>query len=131
MDDFLVKPVESTSKTTDYFTILGDQDYLDAEGFPRSKEDGPKVLARRVNYFDSNNQPIPAKTLRYIKIGAHGHVYNPMGLYTEGLANKINKKIGRDEFVLRKVNEYSFNLYIQFLKTKNPGHLALAERELS
>ena len=73
---------------------------------------------------------VTAKTRYQIKIGAYGRIYNPIGMYTEGMASKFSSKSGKEEWRMKEVNESIFNLYTAFLKTKNVAHLTLAERGL-
>jgi uncharacterized protein YigE (DUF2233 family) len=75
--------------------------------------------------IDSEN-----KNQYYIKIGIYGKIYNPIGLYSEGKAKKFLSKIGKNEYNFDRVNEKVFNMYLNFLKTKNLAWLNNAEREL-
>ena len=128
MNEFAINHQEEYLKDVEYFTVLGSQEYLDNDKNPRITTDNNKVLAKRIHYYNSEKQIVKSKTRHLIKVGAHGRIYNPIGLYTEGRANVVNKKIGREEFRMKEVNENTFNLYLSFLRTKNPGHLTLAER---
>ena len=128
MSEFAINHQEEYLKDVEYFTVLGSQEYLDNDKNPRITTDNNKVLAKRIHYYNSEKQIVKSKTRHLIKVGAHGRIYNPIGLYTEGRANIVNKKIGREEFRMKEVNENTFNLYLSFLRTKNPGHLTLAER---
>jgi hypothetical protein len=128
MSEFAINHQEEYLKDVEYFTVLGSQEYLDNDKNPRITTDNNKVLAKRIHYYNSEKQIVKSKTRHLIKVGAHGRIYNPIGLYTEGRANVVNKKIGREEFRMKEVNENTFNLYLSFLRTKNPGHLTLAER---
>lgn len=128
-ETFELKPKDELDKQTEYFTIKGSQDFLDDSGNPRMNSDGPDVLAKKICYYDGD-QVVKAKTRYQIKVGAYGRVFNPIGLYSEGRANKFSSKSGKDEWRMKEVNEYIFNLYTTFLKTKNIGHLTLAERGL-
>ncbi|NDB58966.1 hypothetical protein EB001_10995, partial [bacterium] len=67
----------------------------------------------------------------FIKIGTYGKVFNPIGMYSEGQNNKFLSKIGRQEWQFKEVNEKTFDLYLNFLSTKNIAWLSNAERELS
>jgi hypothetical protein len=52
-------------------------------------------------------------------------------MYSEGQNNKFLSKIGREEWQFKEVNEKIFDLYLNFLSTKNIAWLNNAERELS
>jgi hypothetical protein len=129
-ENFQLKQKPEEKKETEYFTVVGDQDYFDNSGSPRLNEDNPKVLAKRICYYDNDDNLIVAKTRYMIKVGSYGRIYNPIGMYSEGRSNYFMKKSGKEEWRMKEVNENIFNLYLSFLKTKNTGHLTLAERGL-
>lgn len=54
--------------------------------------------------------------------------YNPWGMFQEGTRNKFAKNKGKKVWELKEVSEKAFEYYIQFLKTRNSGHLINAER---
>lgn len=64
----------------------------------------------------------------FIKIGENGRVFNPYGLYTEGMETK--QRVGRPTWKFRSVNRDCFNNYVTFLRTKNEVFLRHAERDL-
>lgn len=105
-----------------YYTMFGDHTSLDDENNPLidSKE---KSLAYRK--YSTNESSY------YIKVGLHGKVFNPMGLYSEGKQNKFLSKIGKNEYNFAKVNSKVFNMYLNFLRTKNIAWLNNAEREMT
>jgi|LauGreDrversion4_2_1035121.scaffolds.fasta_scaffold08420_7 hypothetical protein len=127
---FELRPKNELKKEVEYFTLKGHQDFLDDQGNPRSNGDGNDVLAKKICYYDENNSVVVAKTRYQIKIGAYGRIFNPIGMYSEGNANKFSSKSGKEEWRMKEVNESIFNLYVAFLKTKNVAHLTLAERGL-
>lgn len=129
-DIFSIKQNEDLKKQIEYYTLKGMQDYLDERDMPRVKEDNGKVLAKKICYYDTDNNLVKQKTRYQIKIGAYGRIYNPIGLYSEGRSNKYSSKTGKDEWRMKEVNENIFNLYLSFLKTKNNAHLIIAERGL-
>jgi hypothetical protein len=105
-----------------YYTILGKQDYIDTDGFPiiNNKEHSlayTKNINNEIQYF--------------LKVGLYGKIYNPMGLYSEGKSNKFMAKIGKNEYNFTRVNRKVFDMYLNFLKSKNIAWLNNAERELS
>jgi|TARA_R110000824_G_scaffold136817_2_gene300617 hypothetical protein len=116
---------ETADETTSLYTILGKQDWVDEDGFPRMniKEFDPaQVHAKAVE--DSN------KTKFYIKKGRYGKPFDPMGIYTEGTEYKQKRHAGKPEWELKPVSEKAFNFYINFLRTKNFAWLRNAEREI-
>lgn len=105
-----------------YYTVLGSHASLDDEGNPLCKDRG-KALAY-VKFVNDDKQ-------HYLKVGNYGKVFNPIGLYSEGRQNKFMSKIGKDEYTFTKVNSKVFDMYLNFLRTKNIAWLNNAERELS
>lgn len=105
-----------------YYTILGKQDYIDTDGFP--------VIADKEKSL-AYTKDINGETQYFLKVGLYGKVYNPMGLYSEGKSNKFMAKIGKNAYNFTRVNQKVFNMYLNFLKSKNIAWLNNAEREFS
>jgi hypothetical protein len=110
-------------KTIEYFTLIGDNDFVDDQNRPRSNEENNKTVAKSIAV---NNYP----ARYYIKVGLYGKIFNPIGLYSEGKNTKFLSKIGKKEFEYKEVNQKIFEMYVNFLKTKNVAWLNNAEREL-
>jgi hypothetical protein len=125
---FIFKPkdnVESIQqeRATSYYTIFGQHDFIDSSNRPRVKTDSSDVFAKLIANQSGRKF--------FIKIGTYGKVFNPIGMYSEGQNNKFLSKIGRQEWQFKEVNEKTFDLYLNFLSTKNIAWLSNAERELS
>lgn len=112
---------EKTKIDVKHYTLLGDHEYIDEEDYPRTNE--TKSLARSIT---ANN-----KTRYFIKIGAYGKIFNPIGLHSEGKQDKFLSKIGRKEWDFKEVNARVFDLYLSFLKSRNIAWLNNAQRELT
>lgn len=110
-------------KKVEYFTMLGDHNHIDSDNRPRANSETNLVVAKTIQY---NDKPVRF----YVKIGPHGKLYNPIGMYSEGQNNKFLSKIGRKEWEFKEVNQQIFNLYLNFLTTKNIAWLNNAEREM-
>lgn len=121
---FFQSNTEPSHKVYEYFTILGEHEYLDANNKPRTNEENNKVVAKTLSI---DNKP----TRYFIKVGTYGKIYNPIGLYSEGQNTKFLSKIGRKQFEFKEVNQKVFELYTNFLSTKNIAWLNNAERELN
>lgn len=121
---FFQQNVEPSNKAYEYFTILGDHDYLDDNSKPRANDENSKVVAKTITTDDK-------PTRYYIKVGTYGKIYNPIGLFSEGQNTKFLSKIGRKQFEFKEVNAKVFDLYVNFLATKNIAWLNNAERELN
>jgi hypothetical protein len=123
INEFIQNHKKPPVRNVECYTILGQQNYLDDMDRPRI-DDEDDALAKSVNV---DNKP----TRFYIKVGTYGKIYNPIGLYSEGQSKKFLAKIGRKEFEFKEVNQKIFDLYINFLSTKNTAWLVNAEREMS
>jgi hypothetical protein len=124
-NDFIFNQQITTQPLISYelYTFLGDHDYIDDDGFPRTDNDTGKVIAK-VRHGISN-------TKYFIKVGSHGQIFNPIGMYSEGKQTKFLSKIGKLEFAFREVNKNIFDMYLNFTKTKNIAWLNNAQREMS
>lgn len=123
-DLFFQKNTTPSTKVYEYFTVIGDHDFLDEFNRPRSQEENLTTVAKTIT---TDNKP----TRYYIKVGTYGKIYNPIGMFSEGKNNKFLSKIGRKEFEFKEVNQKVFDLYTKFLTTKNLAWLNNAERELA
>lgn len=123
INDFIQTHKTAPVRTSECYTILGHQDYLDDIERPRVNNEDD-ALAKAVS-VDNKPQRF------YIKVGTYGKIYNPIGLYSEGQSKKFLAKIGRKEFEFKEVNQKIFDLYVNFLSTKNTAWLNNAEREMS
>jgi hypothetical protein len=112
------------NRINSYYTLLGEHDFLDTDNKPRANEENNAVVAKSVQV---DNKPLRY----YIKVGTYGKIYNPIGLYSEGQNTKFLSKIGRKQFEFKEVNKQIFDLYVNFLATKNLAWLNNAERELN
>lgn len=114
-----VKQVEPENK---FYTILGDHEFLDENKYPRTSTENKNTFAKQI----TKNQTQKF----YIKTGTYGRIYNPMGLFSEGKSDKFVAKIGKKEYDFKEVNFKIFEMYLNFLSTKNIAWLNNAEREL-
>lgn len=105
-----------------YYTALGDHESIDEDGNPRVNNKENCLAYIRENDKDKQY---------YIKVGTYGKIYNPIGLFSEGKSKKFLSKIGKNEYTFSKVNQKVFDLYVNFLRTKNIAWLNNAERELA
>lgn len=111
------------TKTETFYTIVGKHDKLDNENNPIIAKDTGEAYAKKVI--------LNGKTKFYIKTGAYGKVYNPIGLYSEGTAAKFLAKTGKPAWQFKEVNGRIFDMYVSFLRTKNLAWLNNAEREMN
>lgn len=124
IEEFMLNKQQTNDKhDVSYYTILGQHDFLDSDNNPSCHEDSPHVCAKKI----TNN----TKSRFYIKTGIYGKIYNPIGLYSEGTANKMLAKVGKKAWEYKEVNSKVFDMYTSFLRTKNIAWLNNAERELN
>jgi hypothetical protein len=122
-DLFKINPDKKETKNSyTRYTVFGEHDDIDMSGNPLITDE-KKCLAYIKGSGNSEQY--------YLKIGLHGKIYNPIGLYSEGKSNKFLSKIGKQEYNFTKVNSKVFNMYLNFLRTKNLAWLNNAERELT
>lgn len=120
-EEFIVdssKVVNEEDKIDKFYTMWGTEDFIDDDGNTRQNQENKETFAKNINgkYF--------------VKIGLDNRVYNPLGLFSEGRANKVLAKIGKNEFNFKRVNSKVFDLYLSFLRSKNIAWLNNANREL-
>lgn len=123
-NDFVINhSTQNDTRECEYYTILGDHEGLDNDNNPTVSSNIDKALAKRVT--------INGKNKFYIKIGAYGRIYNPMGMFSEGKSNKFLTQSGKKAWDYREVNNKVFDMYLAFLKTKNIAWLNNAQREIN
>lgn len=121
---YTIKDKEEQDRDIEHYTILGDHEYLDDNHNPRLSKENEITFAQKITY--------PSGNVKYfIKIGPYGKIYNPIGMYSEGTASKFLSKFGKKAWDFKSVNQKIFELYINFLRTKNIAWLNNAEREMT
>ena len=106
-----------------YYCVIGSQDFIDEESFPRvNKEDDNRVLAKRIVRDDGSSR-------FSIKLTNSGKMQNPLSMYGIEKTNNFLDRVCRSDKKFKEVNQKVFNMYINFLKTKNIAWLNNAERE--
>lgn len=122
-DIFEINPSKDKSTSEyEYYTVIGKQTYIDTNKNPRVPDQKSALAYTKLSEQDKQY---------YIKVGLYGKIYNPIGLYSEGKANKFLSKVGKAEYNFTRVNQKVFDMYINFLRTKNIAWLNNAERELA
>lgn len=123
-DIFKINPdKQSIESDYKYYTVFGKHKGIDSDGNPTTD-----TLNSSLAYAKTIETDNPQY---YIKVGLYGKIYNPIGLYSEGRANKFMSKVGKSEYSFTRVNQKVFDMYLNFLRTKNTAWLSNAERELS
>ena len=121
------KNPEELERIETIYTMIGSQDYIE-DGDPcltmtsEDAQESPDAYAMRIQ--------IGNRTKYYAKRGPHGKLFNPIGMYSEGMASKTLGHAGKLEWRFVEVKERAFEFYRNFLKTRNLAYLTNAEREL-
>ena len=110
------------------YTVTGKQEYLENDKYPCIKLDSE--TAQESSDAFAMKITIDKRTKYYAKHGKHGRLYNPIGMFSEGMASKRLGHAGKLEWKFTEVSERVFNFYRDFLRTKNIAYLHNAEREL-
>jgi hypothetical protein len=123
MDDFIFSPKEKKDKTiTEYYCMTGSEDFIDNDNNPRKKIDSKDVVAKRIQKTDNPTQ-------YFIKISNANKLFNPLKSGLDDRSYSIVDNVCRPSDKFKTVNEKVFNMYLQFLSSKNISWLNQAERE--
>ena len=105
------------------YTISSRQDYKDEDGnFRIESMDLDKAKVHP--YIHAIQTP----NRFMVKVGQNGRLFNPYGLYSEGMETK--QRVGRPTWKFVTTNQNNFKNYVKFLTTKNEIFLKNAEREI-
>lgn len=124
MDSYIYSPgVDKNKVTNEFYTLSGMEDFIDNNNNPRlSKSDDDNIFAKKVVRSDSS--------IRYsIRLSNDGKIYNPVSIYGKEDNSTFLDRICRASGKFKDVNYKTFDMYINFLKTKNVAWLHNAERE--
>ena len=126
-DSFIFNPLNDAEQLAleknEFYSSMGSQDYLDDQNYPRiSKENDKRILAKKITREDGS--------IKYsIKLTNNGKMQNPLSMYGVEKDNTFLDRVCRSNDKFKEVNYKVFDLYINFLKTKNIAWLHNAERE--
>jgi hypothetical protein len=121
------KTEKDSKRIETIYTMIGTQDYLEDE-YPcltltsTEAEEAIDAYAMKIQ--------IGERVKYYAKRGRHGRLFNPIGMYSEGMASKRLGHAGKLEWRFVEIKERAFEFYRNFLKTRNLAYLTNAEREL-
>jgi hypothetical protein len=114
--------VESSNQS-EFYSIVGSEEFLDSNSNPRvSNENDTRVLAKKIIRDDGSVKFT-------IRTNATGKLQNPVSIYGSEKTNNFLDRVCRSSDKFKEVNMKTFDLYINFLKTKNIAWLNNAERE--
>lgn len=122
-NNFIFSQKQSSKPTQDnqYYTLVGQEDFIDDENNPRLKQDDNRVLAKKT---------LQNKLKYLIKLDNVGKFYNPMSPVSSVKPIKILQTISISDTRFKEVNQTAFNMYLNFLRSKNIAWINNAEREV-
>jgi hypothetical protein len=126
MNEYIFNPNSTktlVSTTNEYYCVKDKEDFLDNGGLPRKNQDSDDVLAKKI--IKDGGQP-----QYYIKVSNINKLYNPVNVIQEEKAYSFLDNVCRPSDRFKSVNSKVFDLYLNFLSTKNTAWLYKAEREM-
>lgn len=117
-----ISNTKSDQESEEFYTISGQQDFLDTNNLPRLKLDNSRVYAKKISRTDGS--------IKYmVRTGMDKKLYNPISPIDKESNRAFLDRVSRSNDRFRMVNQKTFELYLQFLQTKNVAWLHNAERE--
>ena len=120
-----------------YYTLIGNQDFLDDNNYPRTSTESNKTYAKCClskkpkRIASQSNLGVDKDSYKYyIAVNSNKEAYSPTNT-NQPKANFVSRvcKDSKD-YKLHSVNAYIFNKYIAFLKTGNNRALIDINRDL-
>ena len=128
MDNFIFKPSSlfnkktNTEESIEFYTLKGNESFIDEFNRSRATEENATVLAKKT--IKKNG------AIKYsIRLGNNGKFYNPISIYGQEKTHTFLNRICRSNDRFKEVGQKVFNMYLEFLNTKNISWLINAERE--
>lgn len=126
---------QNASCEEQYFCLVGQEDYMDENGYPRvSNKDDEKVAAKIV--FNKRPRQVIANQIfksYFIKVNPSLSVYNPkqtLVAVKNKNANQFINSTCKTEWTFKEVDINLFNKYLYFLQTGNIKLIKNIERDL-
>ena len=122
MSDFIfAQNTEKTTASSEYYCLLGLEDFLDDNNTPRTTEASSDMIAKKIIRDDSS--------VRYsIRVSQNGRLFNPIALHGAEKRYTLYEN-SPNAIRFKDVNFQCFQHYINFLKTKNVAFFNNSERE--
>lgn len=126
------RTTHNNSTEAKYYTLIGQQTFVDDSGYPRVTIENEIVYAKAIRNKPGKVFNSELQYRFYIKTDPNKKIYDPIELHsiTEKNKGSFLNRICKTETVFSEVTEHIFNQYITFLKTKNTKLLQSAQREL-
>jgi len=126
----------STSNEDKFYCLLGSEDYIDDDGYPRlnneniSKAIAKIIFSKKSKHFADNDKSYGRY---YIKLDPNSKIFNPKKILSpieEKNSLSFINNICKSEWDFKEVTPQVFQKYINFLKTKNLSWLKDAQRDI-
>ena len=117
-----------------YYTILGSEDFIDEDGYPRLNNISNKTYAKCVlsrkpkNIVSDSGLAVDNNSYKYYILSSDRQAYNPLDP-TQKKASFIDR-ICKHHCNFVPVNQYIFNKYLNFLKSQSVQWLKEINRDL-
>ena len=123
-ESYIYNPgVDKNSFVNEFYTLMGMEDFIDKNNNPRLNEpDNENVFAKKTVRSDGS--------VRYsARLSKEGKMLNPVSIYGQEINSNFLDRVCRSSGKFKDLNYKAFDMYINFLKTKNAAWLHNAERE--
>lgn len=133
-NDFKVTKHSVGNNTEDqkFYTLIGKQDFLDNDGYPRVSSENDIVYAKAIK--DKPSKSLTSKEYHYsyyLLITPNKEIYNPQVLYkvSENTSSFIDK-VCKTPYSFQEVTKSIFDKYLAFLKSNSIQWYNSSQREL-
>lgn len=125
MEDFIFTPEKTKPELSEeFYTLSGCEDFFDKQNQPRKKEFCSETYAKKIIRDDGS--------VRYsVRFDTNGKLFNPISMYENKQNQTFLDRVCRSSEKFKNVSYKVFDLYVNFLRTKNIAWLNNAEREAS
>ena len=127
MSDFIFSAKQnhqSNKKNEDeFYTLIGNEESIDSKGNPVVSDSSQKIYAKKIFRSDNSYR-------FYVRLSNNGSLYNPVSVYGEEKYNTFLDRVVRDGVKFKEVNNKAFDMYLNFLRTKNIAWYYNTEREM-
>lgn len=128
----------NTTQSNDdkFYCLLGSEDYIDDEGFPRLLDENMNNAVAKVIFSKKSKhftEPHKSYGRYYIKLDPNSKIFNPKKILSsieEKSSMSFINTVCKNEWDFKEVTPQVFQKYITFLKTKNLSWLKDAQRDL-
>lgn len=133
-NDFKVTKSTTSNNQEDqkFYTIIGKQDFLDNEGYPRISSENDIVYAKAIK--DKPSKSLTSQEYHYsyyLLITPNKEIYNPQVLYKLQEDNpSFIDKVCKNPYSFKAVTKSIFDKYLTFLKSGSIQWYNSSQREL-